>query len=159
MAVQRVALRMSAIIGNAYPEVDVPPAGELLRKLRSGEIRGEVVIYPAGADFPRATVEWHPGYGFVVLCLDSEQSVGHFLARCPITSEPVVEVALGGQGMEKWPLELLVSETLAEEALAFLAESGGRKPELSWIAADGFPRETVWEGTKGRLGWERRRAP
>jgi hypothetical protein len=157
VAVQGFALRMSAIIGDTYPEVDVPPAGERLRKLRAGEIRGEVVIYPAGADFPRATVEWHPGHGFVVWCLDSEQSIGHFLARATLTSEPVVETTLGGQAMEKWPPELLVSETLAAEALTFLAESGGRKPDLAWIAADQFPRKTVWAGTPGRLAWERAR--
>ena len=151
---QAPALRMSAIVGDAYPELDLPPADELVRKLRSGEIRGEVVIYPAGADFPRVIVAWHAGHGFVVSCLDSERSVGHFLAAGPSTSEPAIDVAIGGQAMEKWPRELLVPEPLAAEALAFLAESGGRKPDLSWIAADQFPRETVWEGTRGRLAWE-----
>jgi len=150
---------MSAIIGDAYPELDLPPVDELVRKLRSGEIRGEVVIYPAGAAFPRVTITWHPDHGFVVSCLDSERSVGHFLATRAITSGPAVDIAIGGQAMERWPPELFVPETLALEALTFLAESGGRKPDLSWIAADRFPRETVWEGAGGRLAWERGRAP
>src|SRR3972149_1462073 len=146
---------MSAIIGDTYAEVDLPDSGELLSELRSGQVRGEVVIYPAGAEIPRATVDWHPERGFVVWCLDSEQSIGHFLASHPVRTEPGVEIVLGGQAMERWPLELFVSDDLAAKALTFLAESGGRKPELCWIAADEFHRETVWEGTEGRQAWER----
>ena len=150
--------RMSAIIGDAYPEIDLPPAGELLRRLRSGEIVGEALIYPAESDFPRTTVAWHPGYGFSVQCLDSDRSVGHFLAACPMPGEPSVEVVLGGQAMERWPRELMVPEALAAEALTFLSESGARKPGLFWIAADQFSRSLFWEGEALRRARKRRSA-
>ena len=153
----RMPFRLSAIVGDQYPEMDVPPAGELLVKLRTGDVSGEAVIYPARGDFPRATIDWHVGHGFVLFCFDDELSRGHFLARGDVMSRPSVEVVLGGQAMEKWPPELFVPENLAAEALDCFLERGRRKPDLLWARADQFPREIVWEGRAARRAWEDKR--
>lgn len=142
----RTAFKLSAIVGDQYPEMEVPSGAELLAQLRAGEMSGEVVIYPAIGEFPRAIVNWHAEHGFVLFCLDSEMSWGHFLTREEVTSRPSVQVVLGGQAMELWPPELFVPDHLAAEALDFLLETGRRKADLRWVRADEFPREIVWEG-------------
>lgn len=152
-----MAFRLSAIVGDQYPETDVPPVDELLAKLRAREISGEAVIYPVSGEFPRATIDWHAERGFVLFCFDSETSRGHFLARDEVRSRPSVEVLLGGQAMERWPPELFVPDHLAAEALDFLLETGRRKLDLRWVRADQFPREVVWEGRAARSAWEQRR--
>jgi hypothetical protein len=156
MTVKR-RFRLSAIVDDQYLEMDVPLVDELLAKLRAGEISGEVVIYPENGDFPRATIDWHPGHGFVLLCFGGETSEGHFLTRGRVTGRPSVEIVLGGQAMEKWPPELFVSRELAADGLRFFLETGQRKPGLGWARVDEFPREVVWEGRAGRSAWEDRR--
>ncbi len=91
----RIAFRLSAIVGDQYPEIEVPPVDELLAKLRAREISGEAVIYPASSEFPRATIDWHPEHGFVLFCFDSETSRGHFLTHDDVMSRPSVEVIPG----------------------------------------------------------------
>ena len=68
---------------------------------------------------------------------------------------PMIEINLGGQTLERWPAELFVSEELAHRALECFLASGKQDPALHWIRIDAFPRETVWEGRKGREAWER----
>lgn len=155
MTVKR-RFRLSAIVGNQYPEMDVPPVDELLAKLQAGEMSGEAVIYPESGDFPRATIDWHAGHGFVLLCFDGETSRGYFLTRGRVTSRPSVPIVLGGQAMEKWPPELFVPEELAADGLHFFLETGQRKPGLGWARVDEFPREVVWEGRAERSAWEDR---
>ena len=132
----------------------MPPIEELLAKLRAGEVPGEAVIYPPSADFPRAMIDWHPGHGFVLLCFDSEASRGHFLTSGAVASGPSVPIVLGGQAMEKWPLELFVPTELAADALRFFVDTGQRNPDLEWVRIDAFPREVVWEGRAARRAWE-----
>ena len=146
--------RLSAIVGDQYPEVEVPPVDELLAKLQAGEVSGEAVIYPASGNFPRAIIDWHAGHGFVLLCFDSEASRGHFLTRGPVTGRPSVPIVLGGQAMEKWPPELFVPKELAVDALHFFLDTGRRKLGLGWARVDDFPREVVWEGRVARSAWE-----
>ena len=153
----RTAYRPSAIVGNQYPEMDVPPVAELLAKLQTREMLGEAVIHPASGEFPRATIDWYADHGFVLFRFDSETSRGHFLTRGEVTSRPSVQVILGGQAMEKWPPELFVPDHLAAEALAFFLETGRRKLDLRWARADEFPREIVWEGRTARSAWEQTR--
>lgn len=93
----RPAFKLSAIVGDQYPEMEVPSGAELLAQLRAGEISGEVIIYQASGDFPRATIDWHAEHGFVLFCLDSETSWGHFLTREEVTSRPSVQVVLGAR--------------------------------------------------------------
>ncbi len=137
--------------------MDVPPVDELLSKLRTREVSGEAVIYPASGEFPRATIDWHAEHGFVLFCFDSDTSRGHFLTRGDVMSRPSVAVILGGQAMEKWPAELFVPENLAAEALHFFLETGQRKRDLAWVRADHFPRKVIWEGSAARSAWERER--
>jgi hypothetical protein len=148
---------LSAVTGGRYPELDVPPVDDLLAQLRGGEIVGEAVIYPESGEFPRATIDWHPGHGFVLLCFDGETSGGHFLTRDRVTSRPSVEIVLGGQAMEKWPAELFVSQELAADGLHFFLETGQRRPNLQWAGVDEFPREVVWEGRVDPSDSEERR--
>lgn len=152
----KTGFRLSAVVGDQYPEMEVPPVDELLTKLQSGKISGEAVIYPMTGDFPRAMIDWHTGHGFVLLCFDSGTSRGHFLTRGPVTSRPSISLVLGGQAMEKWPTELFVSADLAADGLHFFLDTGRRKPGLEWTRIDGFPREVVWEGSAGRNAWETR---
>lgn len=150
----KTEFRLSAIVGDHYPEMDVPPVDELLTRLQTGAITGEAVIHPVTGDFPRAMIDWHPGHGFVFLCFDSDPSPGHFLIRGPVISRPSVSIVLGGQAMEKWPPELFVPEELATEGLHFFLETGRREPSLEWVRIDSFPRVVVWEGHAGRSAWE-----
>jgi hypothetical protein len=150
----RTEFRLSAVVGDQYPEMVVPPVEQLLAKLQAGEVSGEAVIYPPSGDFPRAMIDWHAGHGFVLLCFDREASRGHFLTRGPVTSCPSVPIVLGGQAMEKWPPELFVPEELAADGLRFFLDTGQRKPDLGWARIDEFPREVVWEGLAARSGWE-----
>jgi len=149
----KTPFRLSAVVGDDYAEIDVPPVDELVIKLQSGEISGEAVIHPMAGDFPRAMIDWHPGHGFVLLCFDSDPSPGHFLTRGRVTSPPSVSIVLGGQAMEKWPPELFVPKELAAEGLRFFLETGQRKLALEWAAVAEFPREVVWEGRAGRGVW------
>jgi hypothetical protein len=153
---KQIRFRLSAIIGGGYPEIDMPPVEDLLSKLQTGEVSGEAVIYPLDADVPRAMIDWHPGHGFVLLCVDSETSSGDFLVRDLVTGAPSVPVVLGGQAMEKWPPELFVPAELVADALRFFVDTGRRKPDLPWTRIDAFPREMVWEGQAARLAWEER---
>ena len=152
----KTEFRLSAIVGDSYPELEMPPVDDFLSKLRTGEVSGEAVIYPLSADFPRVTIDWHPGYGFVLLCFDGEASWGDFLICGPVTSEPSVPIVLGGQAMEKWPRELFVPTELVADALRFFVDTGRRKPELLWTRIDAFRREVVWEGRDARRAWEER---
>lgn len=152
----RTGFRLSAVVGDQYSEMEVPPVNELLARLQAGEISGEAVIYPTTGDFPRAMIDWHTGHGFVLLCFDSEASRGHFLTRGSITSRPSVSIVLGGQAMEKWPPELFIPDELAADGLHFFLETGQRKSGLGWARVDEFPREVVWEGRAGRNAWEER---
>ncbi|MBI4608971.1 MAG: hypothetical protein HY726_08185 [Candidatus Rokubacteria bacterium] len=151
-----LGFRLSAIVGDQYPEMEVPPVDELLARLQTGEVSGEAVIYPTTGDFPRAMIDWHAGHGFVLLCFDNEASRGHFLARGPVTSQPSVSIVLGGQAMERWPPELFVPEDLAADGLRVFVDAGQRKPSLRWVRLDRFRREVVWEGRAARSAWEER---
>jgi hypothetical protein len=146
--------RISAVVGDQYPEMELPPVAELLMKLQSGGISGEAVIYPMAGDLPRAMIDWHTKHGFVLLCFERDVSRGHFLTRGPVASRPSVSIVLGGQAMEKWPPELFVPEGLAADGLQFFVDTGRRKPGLKWTRIDGFLREVVWEGSIGRNAWE-----
>lgn len=152
--IAKTRFRVSAVVGDQYPEMEPPPVADLLAKLQSGEISGEAAIYPITRDFPRALIDWHTGHGFVLLCFDSDVSRGHFLTRGPVTSQPSVSIILGGQAMEKWPPELFVPEDLAADGLQFFVDTGRRKPVLEWTRIDGFSREVVWEDGTGRNAWE-----
>jgi hypothetical protein len=152
----RIDFRLSAIIGDGYPEIEMPPVEDLLSKLRNGEVAGEAVIYPLDADFPRLMIDWHSEQGFVLLCFDGDTSIGDFLIRGPVTSAPSVPIVLGGQALEKWPPELFVPTELAADALGFFIDTGRRKSDLFWARIDAFPREVVWEGRDARRAWEER---
>lgn len=101
---------------------------------------GDVCIYPAVGQFPRANVSFHEGHGFVIQCYEDEQSWSYFLVSTPVISIPRVEIPLGGHGVERWPPELFVSETLAAEALEYFLDCGKQKGGLLWVRIDRFPR-------------------
>jgi hypothetical protein len=63
---------------------------------------------------------------------------------------------LGGQAVERWPLELFVSEELATETLEHFLDHRQLDPLLCWVGTGQFPREAVWEGPEGREAWERK---
>ena len=115
---------LSGIIGDDFPEVEVPPIPELLDKLKSKEIRGEASVYPKDGSFPRVSIDWHEGHGFVVFCFEVEESRGYFLAREGIYGDPTIAVILGGQAMEKWPPELFVPGDVAAKALEHFLRGG-----------------------------------
>jgi len=150
----KLGFQLSAIVGDQYPEMEVPPVDQLLARLQAGEVSGEAVIYPTTGDFPRAMLDCHAGHGFVLLCFDNAASLGYFLTRGPVTSRPSVSIVIGGQAMEEWPPELFVPEDLAADGLRFFLDTGQRKPSLSWTRLNQFPRKVVWEGSAARSAWE-----
>lgn len=137
----RTQFRLSAIIGDSYHELSMPPVDDLLAKLRTGEVSGEAVIYPLGADFPRVMIDWHPGNGFILLCFDGEASRGDFLIRTPVTSTPSVPIVLGGQAMEKWPPELFVPTELVADYFS----RPGVVAQYEYDFGDGWEHELTLE--------------
>lgn len=155
----RDSFELSVLTGDEVVEKEPPPAAAILAMLRRGEAWGEACIYPKADQFPRATVSFHEGHGFVVQCYEDEQSWSDFLVAAAPMSPPQVEIELGGQALERWPPELFVPEGLATEAVQWFLDSGTQKPTLGWVRIDRFPREIVWQGRQEREHWERSRRP
>ena len=150
----RNAFRLSFVTGET--ELPIPPASEILARLRSGPVWDSASLTPATDDqFPLLHVEWHDDHGFVIQCYEDEQAWSDFLLTGAHCGPPTIEINLGGQTLERWPSELFVSEELAHQALAYFLSRGRQDPTLHWIRIDAFPRETVWEGRDGRAAWER----
>ena len=135
-------------------ELQVPPVSAVLARLRSSPPWDASSIFPAGEQFPRLDVEWHE-QGFVLQCFEDDRSWGNFLVDSPRLGSPTVEINLGGQALERWPLELFVSEQLAHQAVDHFLNSGKQDPALHWVRIDAFPRSTIWKGRAGREAWER----
>jgi hypothetical protein len=90
---------------------------------------------------------WQEEAGFIIHCFEDAESCGAFLVETSELGAPSVEVMLGGQAVERWPRQLFVSEHLARDAVEFFLRAGKCTPGHSWVTADGFPRETVWEAS------------
>ena len=123
----------------------VPPVSELLAKVSAAPAWDEASIYRAGEQYPCLHLAWQKEAGFIVHCFEDAESFGDFLVEGSELGSPEVEVALGGQAVERWPRQLFVSEQLARDAVEFFLNVGKRTPSHGWVSADGFPRETVWE--------------
>lgn len=136
-------------------ERTVPPTSELLAALTHKKPWDDACICPQGSDFPRVIVSFHHGHGSVFQCYEDERSWGDLLVSGEKISAPRVEIELGGQALERWPIELFVPEELVKEALDYFLDTGKQKPDLRWVRIDRFPRETVWEGREGRETWEK----
>jgi hypothetical protein len=134
---------------------DVPPTSELLAMLRDREPWDDACINPEESDFPRVTLSFHDGHGFVLQCYENEDSWSDFLVASETISVPQVEIELGGQALERWPSELFVPEHLVKCALDYFLDTGLQKPDLRWVRIDRFPREVVWEGREAREAWEK----
>ena len=136
----------------------VPSGAELIEIVRRRPVWDEITISKEdGAQFPRACLSWHEGYGLVLHCFEDELSWGFFVAESASLSQPEVDIVLGGQVQERWPRQLFVAPALGAEALDYFLETGKQKDTLHWIQSDGFSRETVWKGRAGREAWEKSR--
>ena len=145
--------RVSFVTGG--PEMGIAPVSKILARVQSGPVWDVASIAPVDDPFPRLHIEWHPGNGFVILCYEDEHSWSDFLLAGPGCGPPAVELNLGGQALERWPQELFVPEKLAHRAVEYFLNSGKQDPALHWVKIGAFPRETIWEGHKGREAWER----
>ena len=123
----------------------VPPVAALLAKLSAGPAWDEASICRAGEQYPCLHLAWQAGAGFIVHCFEDAESFGDFLVEGSELGAPEVEVALGGQAVERWPRQLFVSAQVARDAVEFFLHVGKRTPLHNWVGADGFPRQTVWE--------------
>ena len=141
------------------PELEVASVSAILARVQSGPVWDVASIAPVDNPFPRLHIEWHGGNGFIIQCYEDENSWSDFLLARPGCGRPAVEINLGGQALERWPRELFVSEELAQRAVEYFLNSGKQDPALHWARIDAFPRETIWEGHKGREAWERRGGP
>lgn len=147
------AFRLSFVTGET--EFPIPAASDILSRLRSGPVWDVASIAPADDQFPLLHVEWHEGHGFVIQCYGDEQAWSDFLLTGPRCGQPMIEINLGGQALERWPSELFVPEELARQALDRFLTTGKQDSALHWVRIDAFPRETIWEGREGREAWER----
>jgi hypothetical protein len=147
------AFRLSFVTGET--ELPIPPASEILARLRSGPVWDGASIAPADDQFPRLHIEWHEGHGFVMQCYEDEHAWSDLLVAGPRCGPPTIEINLGGQTLERWPSELFVPEELARQALVCFLATGDQDVALHWVRIDAFPRETIWEGREGREAWER----
>jgi hypothetical protein len=123
----------------------VPPVAALLAKLSVGPAWDEASIFRAGEQYPCLHLAWQTEAGFIVHCFEDAESYGDFLVEGGELGAPEVEVALGGQAVERWPRQLFVSELLARDAVEFFLHAGKRTPLHHWVRADDFPRHIVWE--------------
>ena len=117
--------------------------------------RGMARIEPEDSRFPRVTVDWHEGHGFILHCWEDETSWSDFLVTSREFSTPSVEVDLGGQALERWPRELFSSTARAIQAIEYFLEHGTQAPTLEWVRIDEFPRAVLWEGQTQQNAWER----
>ncbi|MCC6163733.1 MAG: hypothetical protein IT182_10340 [Acidobacteria bacterium] len=128
----------------------------MLADVRSRPTWDGALIEADDAQFPRITVEWHDGHGFILHCWESETSWSHFLVTGggPFAT-PSIEVELGGQALERWPSELFSSTDRATRALDYFLAQGRQDPTLDWVSTDGFPRDVLWKTRAQREAWER----
>ena len=129
---------------------------EILREIERGEA-WELAVHPIDKfpQFPRMNIDWHRGFGFVVMAFEDEKSIGFYPILGTRCGKPEVPVELGGQALEKWPSELFVSRQMAAQALRTFLNSARQDPAFVWVANDAFDREVIWEDRAGRIAWER----
>ena len=149
----RSRFRASFIMSDAA--MPIASVAELLADVQSRPTWDGASISPVDCDYPLVHLDWHEVNGFVFQCYEDGESWSDFLATSRDFSTPSVEMELGGQALERWPLELFVSSGLATQALNHFLEFGKQHPALAWIRLDGFPRETLWEGRAQQEAWER----
>ena len=58
------AFRLLFVTGET--ERPIPPASEILARLRSGPVWDSASVAPADDQFPLLHIEWHEGHGFVI---------------------------------------------------------------------------------------------
>ena len=155
----RDSLRLSAIIDHDLVEMPPPPVSELLTMLAGCRIWGDASLHPRSGQFPRATLSYHDGHGFVIQCFEDEHSWSDFLVSAEPVSTPSVEVNLGGQALEAWPPQLFVPRALASEALECFVENGTQKRSLEWVRIDRFPRRALVRDSDEPDNRSRKREP
>lgn len=143
MSTFETSFRLSCV--SSPDSVPVPPVAALLAKVSTGPAWDEASIHRSGEQFPCLHLAWQQEAGFIVHCFEDAASLGDFLVEGGKFGLPEVEVVLGGQAVERWPRQLFVSEQLARDAVEFFLNAAKRTPWHSWVSADGFPRQTVWE--------------
>lgn len=144
--------QLSFVSGDS--ELPAPPASEILARVRDRPQWDEASLTRGEDQFPRMHIARCEDYGFILHCFDDIESWGDFLATDLTFSAPTIEINLAGQALERWPLELFVSEQIAEDALSFFLKFGKRDSSQQWTKGDGFPREIIWEGWEQREAWE-----
>lgn len=152
-AERRERFRVSFLTSDA--PMPIASATGLLADVRSRPAWDGALVEAEDVQFPRVTVDWHDGQGFVLHCWEDETSSGDFLVTRREFSTPSVEVELGGQALERWPCELFSPTAYATRALEYFLAHGAKDPALEWVRTDGFPREILWEGRVQREAWER----
>lgn len=158
MAVDRRHRFQVSFLTNDAP-APIASVADLLADVRSRPAWDGAQIEADDAQFPRVSVDWHDGQGFVVHCWENETSWGSFLVAGGPFSTPSVEVELGGQALERWPCELFASMDRATRALDCFLAQGRQDPTLEWVRTDGFPREVLWKPAhNGKPGSVRTRA-
>ena len=105
----------------------------------------QAMISPNNREFPHIWLGWKRNHGFIVHCFEDEASLGDFLVESAHTSEPEIEICIGGQSRELWPKELFVSEASAAQAVQYFLESGKKSPNLPWTGTGAFARKILWE--------------
>jgi hypothetical protein len=149
----RSRFRASFIMSDA--PMPITSVADLLADVQSRPVWDGASISSADADYPRAHFDWHEGNGFAFQCYEDGEAWSDFLVTSREFSTPSVDMELGGQALERWPLELFVSAERTAQALNHFLEYGKQDPALEWVRIDGFPRETLWEGRAQQEAWER----
>lgn len=106
----------------------IASATELIADFRSRPAWDGALIEAEHAQFPRITVDWHDGRGFILHCWEDETSGGDFLVTRREFSTPSVDVELGGQALERWPCELFSSTADAIRAIDYFLMHGAKDP-------------------------------
>ena len=110
----RLALSVLAQKGFEEREASSVDLDQILREMESGEA-WEVAVQPIAEfpQFPRMHIDWHRGFGFVVMAFEDEKSIGFYPIVGATCGKPEVPIELGGQALEKWPRELFVPRQIA----------------------------------------------
>jgi len=97
-------LAMSVLGKDGFEQRDAPTADidAILSEFERQEA-WELTVHPIEEfpQFPLMHIDWHRGFGFVVMAFEDEQSIGFYPIRGTKCGTPEVPIELGGQTLKK----------------------------------------------------------
>ena len=151
-------LSLEVLRQGGFEEADISSVdvAEILAEIERGDA-WELSVHPTEQfpQYPHLHLDWHRGFGLVVMAFEHEQSIGYYPIIGTDCGPPEVVIELGGQALEKWPRELFVPKDVAVQALQTFLRTGRQDLSFTWVANDAFEREVIWRDRAERSEWEK----